>query len=294
VLAETTIDRAVAEAEVGRLFARQGRGDDAWTHRLRALGLYAEADKPPPASLHADMLEIATFNWGYFQHVPAEEDILRLLDEGERIARSTDDDVSLARLLAERASYTEDTGGAEEVERLLEAPDPIAFADAAQRMATVYSWAGRIDAAVALFERVFDDLIPKGAHTNSPEALAWFGRAAFDAGDLAKAERLARQLDAESLHRSVHTPSHYLSLVSLISFGRGDWEDLQRAATELGMLASGHPDVSFCLLSAAAVGYGREIHVPRASVRMWTSCPRRRSSSTMEMTGYTSPRAGEV
>jgi class 3 adenylate cyclase/tetratricopeptide (TPR) repeat protein len=254
-LAETTIERAAAEAEVGRLFARQGRGDDAWTHRMTALGLYAEAGERPPAKVFADMLELTTFNWGYFHQLPTAEEVLRLLDEGERAARATGDDVTLARLLAERGSYTEDTSGAEEFERLLGASDPVPFADAAQRMATVYSWTGRIEDAVALFDRVFDELIPSGAHINSPEALAWFGRAAFDAGDLAKAERLAVALDADSVHRSVHTRSHYFSLEALIAFGRGEWERLDRAADALQGLARDHPDASFCVLSGSCVGY---------------------------------------
>jgi class 3 adenylate cyclase/tetratricopeptide (TPR) repeat protein len=254
-LAEDTIQRAAAEAEVGRMLARQGRGDDAWAHRLTALELYAEAGETPPAMLFAQMLEPTSFNWGWFRQLPADEEVLRLLDEGERIARATGDDVALAHLLAEHASFTEDTTGSEEFDSLLAAPDPVPFADAAQRMATVYSWAGRIDDALALFDRVFEELIPSGAHINSPEALAWFGRAAFDAGDLAKAERLARELDAESLHRSVHTRSHYFSLVALIAFGRGDWEGLGQAAEALHALAEDHPDESFCVLSASCVGY---------------------------------------
>ena len=260
-LAETTVERAVAEAEVGRMFARQGAGDDAWTHRQTALGLYADAGATPPAKLYADMLELTTFNWGYFHQLPPAEEVLRLLDDGERIARANGDDVSLARLLAERASYTEDTSGSGEFDHLLDAGDPVPFADAAQRMATVYSWAGRIGDAVALFDRVFDELIPGGAHINSPEALAWFGRAAFDAGDLAKAERLAIALDADSLHRSVHTRSHYFSLEALIAFGRGEWDRLGKAAEAIHGLAEHHPEASFCVLSGSCVGYAgaREI-----------------------------------
>jgi tetratricopeptide (TPR) repeat protein len=254
-LAETTIERAVAEAEVGRLFARQGRGDDAWAHRQTALALYAEAGGTPPAKLFADMLELTMFNWGYFNDLPTDAEVLRLLDDGERIARASGDSVSLARLLGERASYTEDTTGAAEFERLLDAGDPVPFADAAQRMATVYSWQGRIGDAVALFGRVFDELIPAGAHINSPEALAHFGRAAFDAGDLAKASRLAAELDAESRHRSVHTRSHSFGLEALVAFGRGDWSGLTRVAEALHALATENPDIPFCLISGACVGY---------------------------------------
>jgi class 3 adenylate cyclase/tetratricopeptide (TPR) repeat protein len=255
-LADSISERAAAEAEVGRLLARVARGDDAWAHRLTALELYAEARETPPAKLFVQMLEPATFNWGWFNQLPADDEVVRLLDEGERIARSTGDDVSLAHLLAERASFTEDPTGAVEFERLLDAADPVPFADAAQRMATVYSWAGRIDDAIALFDRVFEDMIPAGAHINSSEALAWFGRAVFDAGDLTKADRLASDLDAESVHRSVHTRSHYFAVAALIAFGRGDWQALRDSRDEILGLGDANPGMSFCLLSAAAVGFG--------------------------------------
>ena len=254
-LADTIGDRAAAEAEVGRLLARTARGDEAWAHRLTALELFAEARETPPADLYVQMLEPATFNWGWFNQLPADAEVIRLLNEGERIARASGDDVALAHLLAERASFTDDPTGAAEFERLLRAPDPVPFADAAQRMATVYSWAGRIDDAVALFDRVFDDLIPAGAHVNSPEGLAWFARAAFDAGDLVKADRVARELDTESANRSVHTRSHYHSVIALLAFGRGDWQALRAANDSISALVDANPEVGFCLLSAASVGF---------------------------------------
>lgn len=254
-LSETIGERAAGEAEVGRLMGRVARGDDAWAHRLTALELYAEAGETPPANLYAQMLEPATFNWGWFKQLPADTEVMRLLDEGERIARSTPDDVALGHLLAERASFTDDPAGTAEVQHLLAGADPVPFADAAQRTATVFSWAGRIDDALALFGRVFDHMIPAGAHVNSPEGLAWYARAAFDAGDLAKAEQLARELDAETVLRSVHTRSHYFAVVALIAFGRGDRQTLREANDELLALADRNPDVGFCLLSAAAVGF---------------------------------------
>jgi class 3 adenylate cyclase len=254
-LAETISERAAAEAEVGRLLARIARGDDAWAHRLKALELYAEARVTPPAQLYVQMLEPATFNWGWFTHLPADEEVARLLDEGERVARQTGDDAALAHLLAERASFTENTGEGEEFDRLLGAADLVPFADAVQRMATVYSWEGRIDDALALYDRVFDELIPAGARINTPEALAWFVRVAFDAGDLSKAEQVARQLDAETEHRSVHTRSHFFAGNALIAYGRGNWQALREARDEIVRLGEANPEVGFCLLSAAAVGF---------------------------------------
>jgi class 3 adenylate cyclase len=255
-LADTLSARARAEAAVGAMFARQGRGDEAWAHRNTALDLFGDANETPPATVFADMLQPATFNWGWFHDLPSDEQVLGLLAEGERVARATDDDVSLAMLLAEHASYTEDLAGTEEIHRFLSRPDPVPFADAAQRMATVFTWSGRIKDAVALFEDVFDRLIPAGAHINTSEALAWYGMAAVTAGDLERARRLVTELDIDSEHRSVHTRSHYFSVQALVRLGTGDWSGLHESASRIRDLADLNPDVSFCLLSAATVGYG--------------------------------------
>ncbi|MEO5704783.1 MAG: adenylate/guanylate cyclase domain-containing protein [Candidatus Limnocylindrales bacterium] len=254
-LAETTTERAWAEAEVGRLFGRLGRGDDSWAHRLTALDLYGGAAERPPAKVYADMLEMVTFNWGWFHHLPADAEVLRLLTEGEALARASGDDVSLARLLAERASFTESAAGLDEIRRFVESDDPVPFADAAQRMATVLLFSARIGDAVRLFEAVFDKLLPAGANINTPEALAWYGAAAFTSGDLRKATSIAQQFGVESEHRSVHTRSHYHALRALVAFGRGDWAGLRESAEDGRQLAERNPDASMCLLSAAAAGY---------------------------------------
>jgi class 3 adenylate cyclase/tetratricopeptide (TPR) repeat protein len=255
-LADATADRAAAVAAAGRGFARQGRGDEAWTHRLRAIALYGEAGTEPPAQLYADMLEIATFNWGYFHNLPDDAEVARLLLDGADVARASGDDVSLVRLLAERAAFTGDASGTDEIHRFLDRPDAVRFADAAQRMATVYAWAGRIAESVSLFGAVFEQLIPAGALINEPEALAWYGMAAFTAGDLAKADELADRLLVDSVRRSVHTRSHAFALKALVGFARGDWEVLGNAKRDLRTLADDNPDASFCLISAAVVGYG--------------------------------------
>lgn len=254
-LADEASDKAAAEAAIGRAYARQGRGDDAWKYRLRAIDLYRESANIVPAQLYADMLEIATFNWGYFQQLPEDDEVVRLLDEGLQSARDSGDDVSLVRLLAERAAHTGEIAGGDEIGRLLESADAARFADGAQRMATVYAWFGRIADAIALFETVFDRLIPAGAYINEPEALAWYGLAAFLEGDLARADGLADRLQAVAVRRSVHTRSHAYALRALIRFGQGDWDGLQQTTTDLRSLADENPDVPFCLLSGAAMGY---------------------------------------
>jgi len=255
-LADEAADLAAAQAAVGRAYARQGRGDEAWEHRLRAIDTYAQAGSPASSELYADMLEIATQNWGLFQHLPDDEEVARLLDEGERTARMSGDDVSLARLLMERAMFTNDLAGGGEIVRFVESPDAVRFADAAHRMAQVYMWNGQIARSMQLYETVFERLVPAGAIINEPEALAWYGLTAINAGDLARAHALTERLRAEATRRSAHTRQHAFGLTALLHLARGDWDAVTSTTRELAQLVKASPDMSFCLLGAAAAGYG--------------------------------------
>jgi tetratricopeptide (TPR) repeat protein len=254
-LADDTHDRAVAEAAVGRALAKQARGDEAWEHRRRAIQTFAEAGSDPPGELYAEMLEIATFNWGYFQHLPDDGEVLLLLDEGERIARQEGDDVSLARLLMERAAFTGDPTRADEIMRFIESPDAARFAEAAHRAAQVDLWSGRIAHSMELYATVFERLVPAGAIVNEPEGLVWYGLAAFNAGDLRRAEALAQRLTSEATRRSAHTRQHAAGLAAMVQLGRGAWDDVTMTTRALAELVDANPDTGFCLVGAAAGGY---------------------------------------
>jgi class 3 adenylate cyclase/tetratricopeptide (TPR) repeat protein len=249
-------DLASAEAAVGRAYARQGRGDEAWEHRLRAIDTFTQARSEAPSELYADMLEIATLNWGYFQHLPDDAEVLRLLDEGERIARVSGEEVSLARLLMERAAFTNEVAGADEIRRFVESPDAVRFADAAQRMAQVYLWNGKIARAMELYETVFERLVPAGAAINEPEAMVWYSLAAFNAGELGRADVLADRLLEEATRRSAHTRQHASGLKALLLLARGAWDSVTATTRDLAQLVDANPDTGFCLVGAAAVGYG--------------------------------------
>jgi tetratricopeptide (TPR) repeat protein len=255
-LADDAADIAAAEASVGRAYARQGRGDEAWEHRLRAIASFAEAGLVPTGELYADMLEIATLNWGYFTHLPDDAEVLRLLDEGERVARTSGDDVALARLLAERASFTDNLAGSDEMMRFVESPDAVRFADAAQRMGMLYVWNGKISRATELFQTVFERLVPAGGIINEPEGLMWYAVAALDAGDLARANKLADRLLEESARRSVHTRQHAYGVKALIQLAEGAWDSLNATTRDLTQLIEANPDTAFCLIGASAIGYG--------------------------------------
>lgn len=255
-LADDLLSRAEAERALGRAYTRNGRGDEAWEHRLRAIELFNEARTPPPASLYADMLEIATFNWGYFEHVPDDADVGRLLKSGEAAARAQGDDVSLARLLVEHSSFTDDLAGTDEVIRLLESADPARFGDAAQRMAELLYLEGEVTRAVQLYETIFEQLIPAGAIVNEPEALVWYALSALHAGDLERADSLADRLLMESLRRSPHTRQHAYGLKGFLHVVAGRWDEVADVRDDLENLVESSPGFSFCLIGAAGVGYG--------------------------------------
>jgi class 3 adenylate cyclase/tetratricopeptide (TPR) repeat protein len=260
-LADGAQQRAEAQAELGRAMARQGRGDDAWATRLAAIESYQEAGRLPPSHVYADMLEIATMNWGYFHELPDDSEVVRLLGEGEARARASGDHVSLTRLLMQRAAFTGDLSGTDEVVGFLDSEEPVKFADACHRMATVLTWAGQLKEALELYRRVFKELLPRGAVINEPEATIWYGLAAFHGGDLDLAQSVADRAQADlAKGRSLHTQSHVWGLRALVALGRGDWDGLA-AAGDLDELIAGHPDVSFCLVSGFALGYGAAGHL---------------------------------
>ena len=203
------------------------------------------------------MLEIATLNWGYFHTRPADGEVRRLLDEGQQVARLSGDNVSLARLLMERAAYTGDPAGTDEVLSFLESDDAVRYADAGHRMGQTVLWSGDLTRSLELYRRVFEDLLPRGALINEPEALMWYSLTLFWAGDLSGAREMAGRFRADlAKGRSPHIRSHVLGVESLIALGSGDWDWLLRIIEELEAFIAAHPDDSFCLVGGAAIGYG--------------------------------------
>jgi class 3 adenylate cyclase/tetratricopeptide (TPR) repeat protein len=255
-LADDPADEAAAEAAIARPFTRQGSGDEAWEHRLRAIELFSKAGQNAPAALYADMLEIATLNWGYFQHLPDDAFVLQLLDDGERIARDSGDEVSLARLLEERASFTDDVSGADEIMTFVDSPDAVHFADAAHRMAMLYLWNGRAARSLELYEKVFERLIPEGGILYEPEALIWYTLDAFHAGEADRADAILARLLEDAPRRSPHTRQHAYALKAFLPFARGDWSGVSSARQELAEVVEANPETGFCIIGAAGLAYG--------------------------------------
>lgn len=255
-LADDPADEAAAEAAIARPLTRQGSGDEPWEHRLKAIELFSQAGQKAPAELYADMLEIATMNWGYFQHLPDDGFVLRLLDDGERIARDSGDEVSLARLLEERASFTDDVSGADEIMSFVDSADAVRFADAAHRMAMLYLWNGKVARSLELYEKVFERLVPAGGILYEPEALIWYTLDAFHAGEGDRADAILARLLEDAPRRSPHTRQHAYALKTFLPFARGDWPRVASARQELAELVDANPDTGFCLIGAAGLAYG--------------------------------------
>ncbi len=108
-------------------------------------------------------------------------------------------------------------------------------------MAQVYMWNGRIAYAIELYETVFDRLVPAGAAINEPEAIVWGALAAFNAGDLAKADALADRLLEEATRRSPHTRSHAYGLKALLLLARGRLGQRHRHHARSGRTGRGEP-----------------------------------------------------
>ena len=256
-LTEEPRDLARVETMIGLVRARNAQGDLAWEHRLRALDWHTRAGQTAPASLYADLLEIPAFNFGYYRRLPDEHEVLRLMAEGERLARASGDEVALARLLTHRAVFDHDHEASAEALAIVEAaPDPAPYAEAFHRLAMAQFYAGDIDQARSLFDRCLDRLLATGARVNEPEALTFRTLLVFHLGDLAGAESMADRVLEISAQRSPHTESHALGARALVQFGRGDWPGLSRTASQIADLVGRHPEATWCLIGAAPAWQG--------------------------------------
>jgi class 3 adenylate cyclase/tetratricopeptide (TPR) repeat protein len=248
------------EAEVEEGFAlalaRNAKGDDATQHRFRAIELYRSVGARIPPRLYADTLDLAVFNWGYFQHLPSQDRMRALMDEGTAAARAEGDAIALVRLLGQRGYFTNDPTVLAEIDPILAGvADKRPFGDALWRLGLVHLAANDDCArALATFDLAFD-LAQQGARFNEPEALAWHVIALFHVGDLARAEMSADRLLEISATKAAHTRQHALGTKALVRFGRGDWSGVQAIAREIRALVEANPDASWCLMGANAVGY---------------------------------------
>ena len=255
VLADEPDATAEAETRIGEAYAKLARGDEAWEHALRGIEANKGSGSAVPAARYVAPLAIATWNWGYFQRMPPEADVLALLAEGEAAARTQGDDAALAQLILGRAAFTEQLTGTDEVEAMLRRDEPERFADAMQRLAQLYMLNGRIGRAVELYRVAFEDLVARGAVINEPEAMLWYAVAALNAGDAARAARLSDRLISEATHRSAHTKQHGYGMAALVSLCRGELDDVIRRADDIRALVAANPDSTFCLLGSLAMGY---------------------------------------
>jgi len=71
-----------------------------------------------------------------------------------------------------------------------------------------------------------------------------------------RADALAERLVDAAMRLSAHTRHHAYSLTALLLLARGAWDNVTTTTRELRQLVDANPDTGFCLLGAAAAGYG--------------------------------------
>jgi class 3 adenylate cyclase/tetratricopeptide (TPR) repeat protein len=264
-LAGGPLEAAEVEEAFGLGCARNAKGDEATQHRLRAIELYREANVPPPVRLYADTLDLLVFNWGYFQHMRAVDEIVGLIDEGISYARERSDPASLLRLLVVKGVFLNRADVLPEISQLLEnGADLSTRADALWRLAVMHFGVTEdFDLALSALDRAFR-LRDAGAGLNLPEALMWRSNAFFHAGDLARAEADADRLVEISHTLSPHTRQHALGTKARVLLGRGDWAGVVEKADALRSIFRAHPDDAFCIVGATGIADGATAQVVRA------------------------------
>ena len=264
-LAGGSLEAARIEEAFGLGCARNAKGDEATQHRLRAIELYREANALPPVSLYADTLELMAFNWGYFQHMRAVEEIVGLIDDGISYAREQSDPANLLRLLVVKGVFLNRADVLPEISQLLEnGADLSTRADALWRLAVMHFGVTEdFDLAVSALDLAFR-LRDEGASLNLPEALNWRANALFHSGQLARAEADADRLLEISQTMSPHTRQHALATKARVLLGRGDWAGVVEKADALRSLFRAHPDDTFCIVGATGIADGATAQIVRA------------------------------
>ena len=252
-LTDDPLEIAMVEREIGNAYARNAQGDDAWTHRLRAIDAHRAAGGDAPAGLYAEMLAIHAYNWGFVRTHQPDELLLRLWEDGARIARASGDDGSLARLLLQQGFYADRRELAAEAARLAaRSPDPVADADLFQRLGMVEFVTGDVAASANTYSRVAE-LIELGAHVDEIEYLSYRSNALLLLGDVAGADELADQEMITTAATGAHLRSHGLQSKAIVAIYRGDWGSAEELARECVRVVEANPGTPWCLRGGYAV-----------------------------------------
>lgn len=255
-LTSDPLDVAEVERAIGNAYARNAQGDDAWTHRLRAIDAYQAAGRQAPAALYAEMLAILAYNWGFVRTQPPDEMLLGLWRDGIRIARELNEPGALARLLLQHGYYSNSPEDSERAAQLAEElPDPVADADLFQRIAMTQFVTGDVAAAERTYSRV-EGLVARGARVDEMEFLMYRSNALLLMADLPRAEELADRLMLATAGAGAHLRSHALQTKAMLAVYRGDWPTAEAMARECLRVVDANPDTAWCLSAAYAVVAG--------------------------------------
>lgn len=255
-LTDDALAKAEVERAIGNAYARNAQGDDAWEHRVLAIDAYRAAGADPPAGLFAETLAVPVFNWGFIKASPPDAEILALMEEGERVARTSGDVASLTQLLVQHAFFDGRVGLADEASRRVEeAGDRMPYADVLQRLGMVEFLTGHYDAAERTYGRVAE-LIRAGATVDELEYLCFRTTARLIIGDLDGADKLAEEAMRFSARTAPHLRTHGLQTKQVVLVYRGDWDAVHELACETIRIVEANPGTPWCLRGGYAVAAG--------------------------------------
>ena len=255
-LTNDDIEIATIERAIGQAFARNGQGDDAWQHRLLAIGAFRRAVGHAPAALYAETAAVPVYNYAFSRTLPPDEVVLALFSEGERIARMESDLPALTRLLAQQAWYLGVTEKADEALAIIDtAPDPAQHIESLFRLAGHRAIRGEITEAERAFARV-DPLVARGAKIDEMEYFYYRMRMAYLAGDLEHAKALADRMVVLSAAMGPHLRTHARGAIASVAAARGEWGIALDAADAAEALIQENPGTPWCVLGAIAPGAG--------------------------------------
>jgi class 3 adenylate cyclase len=253
-------EAAKVERAMGDAFGTNGAADDAWDHYLRACAWYREAASHPPTEMYPALVELAVYHEGMFRQPPDPMVVANLLEEGQGVARVTNDSASQARLLAAQSFASGDLQPLREALRLFDvAADPLPFVPFLRRAAAVQIRAGALlDAERTLTQlETFAAQSRRGDWSPSLETRV---HAALGIGKLAQAEDTARMLVAASAAWGPHLRTHAYRGWCHVVLARGDWRGLCDLAADVQRLVSDHPDTPFCYAVTTTTAFAAVAH----------------------------------
>ncbi len=254
--------RAVGDTEraLGDAYATDLKGDEAWTHYIRARDAYRTVGTVP-SELYRGMLAVRLMS-GAFRASPDETFVDQLLAEAESVARASGDMSELARVLLHRGLVAD---AWDDLDLLREADSMAAESgDRAVRIETlgclVDALLDRCDLDAA--EPLLAELERLRATTTGATSLeplvptVRLSTVALLRGDVAGAQAQAERAVAVSAPMGPHLRTHAARQESIVALARGDWDLVRALGRETQGIIAANPATPFCMFAAMTLTNG--------------------------------------